>query len=110
MSVYEDIEANKETIRSYRNMKREFADVLVVCGEENLSDEAYEQWKFAFDNALDWNVVVQKYERSIIQEPVIKNTQVLKVESIQTLDIIKSGVIVIETLTKVAYGELIQIY
>jgi hypothetical protein len=105
MSVYEDIEANKEIIISYKKNRKELADVLVTCGEEDLSDDAYAQWKFAFDNALDWDEVVKKYEKPLILKPVIKNTQPLKVESIQAPDIIKSGIIVIETLTKVAHGK-----
>ena len=111
--MIDDLETNKLVLRVYKKDELGFDECLTIIGNSDVQGEERENWRFAYDNAFNWEVVEEKFKKAkesneVKQANILKQPSKIKFDpSIKTPTILTNGVIIIQMLTEDAYSKSI---
>ena len=69
----EDLEKNKHLLHVYKKDELAFEECLIVMDIEHVDGEERDNWRFAYDNALNWDVVEEKFgnkQNNLVKAPL----------------------------------------
>jgi hypothetical protein len=108
----EILEYYKRKENNYKDSDESFKGFLESCQLEYVKGEDRKMWRFAYDNALNWEVVRSKYG-NMLNNMVITNERTNLQKSVSNLIsdpvVLSNCVIVLKLLTSVARGKISSI-